>query len=159
MNRTAAYALMACLVVVFLGTVLFQVIIPIQAKAVAADFPEASPLVVPYSAAAIAFVVCIQVALLMVWRLLGMVVGRSIFTPGALRPVGVIIWCVIAATALSAVVFLFMCFGPEYATGGGAGLLMLACVVGGTALTLLMMVMRGLLRAAVEDQAELSAVI
>ena len=159
MNRMAAYALMACLVLVFLGTVLCQVLIPYQANLVAADFPEAGSLVVPYSAAAIAFVVCVQISLVMVWLLLGKVVNRSIFTDGALIPVNVIIWCVITATALSAVVLLFMGFGPDYSTGGGAGLFMLACVVGGTALALLMVVMRGLLKAAIEDRTELSEVI
>jgi len=150
---------MACLVLVFLGTVLCQVLIPYQANLVAADFPEATSLVVPYSAAAIAFVVCIQVSLAMVFWLLGKVGNQTIFTNAALRPVSVIIWCIVIATGLSLAVLLYMCFGPEYATGGGAGLFMLACVVGGTALALLMVVMRGLLRAAIEDRNELSEVI
>ena len=108
--------------------------------------------------AAILFIACGQVALLVVWRLLSLVDGGVIFTRRALRWVDVITACGVVATVLSAGVLIHMlAFVPG---GGGPMILYLAaCVVGGLAFVLLMVVMRGLLESAIADRTELDEVI
>ena len=93
MTTLASRLLRVALVVLLLGTVLAQVLVPVYASQVATTHPEVAYLVVPYSAAAILFIGCGQVALLVVWRLLSLVDGGVIFTRRALRWVDVIIGC------------------------------------------------------------------
>ena len=90
MNMLASRLLRVALVVLLLGTVLAQVLVPVYASEVGTRFPEVAYLVVPYSVAAILFIGCGQVALLVVWRLLSLVDGGVIFTRRALRWVDVI---------------------------------------------------------------------
>ena len=81
---------------------LVQVLVPVYASQVAMIFPEVEYLVVPYSVAAILFIGCGQVALLVVWRLLSLVDGGVIFTRRSLRWVDAITACAAVATVLSA---------------------------------------------------------
>jgi hypothetical protein len=108
--------------------------------------------------AGILFIGCGQVALLVVWRLLSLVNGGVIFTRRALRWVDVILACAAAATALSAGVLIHML---GYVPGGGGPMIyyLAACIAGGLAFVLLMVVMRGLLLSAVADRTELDEVI
>ena len=131
---------------------------PAYASEVGARFPEVANLVVPYSAAAILFIGCGQVALLVVWRLLSLVDGGVIFTRRAVRWVDVILACAAVATLLSAGVLIHML---GFVPGGGGPMIyyLAACITGGLAFVLLMVVMRGLLLAAVADRAELDEVI
>ena len=131
---------------------------PVAASQFGTAVPEVAYLVVPYSVAAILFIACGQVALLVVWRLLSMVGGGVIFTRSALRWVDVIIACGVVATALSAVVWIHM-LGFVPGGGGPMGLYLVAVVVAGLAFVLLMVVMRGLLESAIADRAELDEVI
>lgn len=158
MNLLARRLLPVALVILLLGTILAQVLVPVQASQFGARVPEVAYLVVPYSAAAILFIACVQVALLVVWRLLGLVNAGVIFTRRALRWVDGIIWCAVVATVLSATVLVHMlAFVPG---GGGPTILfMIAAVAGGLAFMLLMVVMRGLLEAAIADRTELDEVI
>lgn len=158
MNRLASRLLRVALVVLLLGSVFAQVLVPVYASQVATTFPEVAYLVVPYSVAAILFIACGQVALLVVWRLLSMIGGGVIFTRRALRWVDVIIACGAVATVLSAVVWIHMrAFVPG--SGGPMSLYLAACVVAGLAFVLLMVVMRGLLESAIADRTELDEVI
>jgi hypothetical protein len=138
--------------------VLAQVLVPVFASQVGSRFPEVAYLVVPYSVAAILFIACGQVALLAVWRLVSLVDGGIIFTRRAMRWVQLITVCGAVATVLSAGVLIHMfSFVPG---GGGPAIYYLgACVVGGVAFVLLMVVMRGLLESAIADRAELDEVI
>ena len=145
------------LVVVLLGTVLAQVLVPVAASQFGTSVPEVAYLVVPYSVAAILFIACVQVALLVAWRLLSMVNGGVIFTHPALRWVDVIIACAVVATALSAGVWIHM-LGFAPGGGGPMGLYMVACVAGGLAFVLFMFVMRGLLESVIADRSELDEV-
>jgi hypothetical protein len=158
MTVLARQLLRVALVVLLLGSVLAQLLVPLYASQVGTAFPEVAYLVVPYSVAAILFIACGQVALLVVWRLLSMIGGGVIFTRRALRWVDVIIACGVVATVLSAVVWIHMlAFVPG--GGGPMGVYLVACVVAGLAFVLLMVVMRGLLESAIADRTELDEVI
>ncbi len=156
MYRLARQLLPIPLVVLLLGSVLAQLLVPVYASQVATTHPEVAYLVVPYSVAAILFIACGQVALLTVLRLLSMIGGGVIFTPRALRWVDVITACVVVATVLSVGVWIHM---RAYVPGGGgpATLYLTAGVVAGLAFVLLMIVIRGLLESAIADRTALAA--
>ncbi len=158
MTRLASRLLRVALLVLLLGSVLAQILVPVYASQVGARFPEVDYLVVPYSVAAIVFIGCGQVALLVIWRLLSLVDGGVIFTRRAVRWVDVIVACATIATVLSIVVLIHVL---GFVPGGGGPLVyyLAACIAAGTAFVLLMVVMRGLLLAAVADRAELDEVI
>ncbi len=146
--KLAGRLLRVALVVLLLGSVFAQILVPVQAAMVGTATPEVEYLVVPYSAAAILFIACIQVALLVVWRLLSLVDSGIIFTRRALRLVDVIIGCAMVATVLSAGVLVHM-LGFVPGNGGPTIYFMVACITGGLAFALLMIVMRGLLESAI----------
>ena len=154
----ASRLLRVALIVLLLGTVLAQVLVPVVASQVGTSFPEVVYLVVPYSVAAILFIGCGQVALLVVWRLLSLVDDGVIFTRRALRWVDVIVACAAVATALSAGVWIHM-IGFVPGSGGPMFYYLAACVAGGLAFVLLMVVMRGLLESAIADRTALDEVI
>ncbi len=158
MNDLARRLLRIALVVLLLGSLLVQVLLPVLASQVGTRFPEVAYLVVPYSVAAILFVGCGQVVSLAVWRLLHLVDRGAIFTGRALRWVNVIMACGAVATLLSAGVLVHML---RFVPGGGGPMIyyLAACVVGGLAFVLLMVVMRGLLISAIANRAELDEVI
>jgi hypothetical protein len=158
MNTVVIRLLRVALVFLLLGTVLAQVLVPVQASDMGTRFPEVAYLVVPYSVAAILFIGCGQLAMLLVWRLLSMVNGGVIFTRRAVRWVDLITTCGAIATVLSAGVMIHMLgFVPG---GGGPGIYLLAaCVTAVLAFVLLMVVMRGLLVSAIADRTELDEVI
>lgn len=158
MTKVASRLLRVALVVLLLGSGLAQVLVPVSASQVATTNPEVAYLVVPYSVAAILFIGCGQVALLVVWRLLSLVDDGVIFTRDALRWVDVIIACAVVATALSVGVLIHM-LGFVPGGGGPTIYFMAACIAGALALVLLMVVMRGLLESAIADRAELDEVI
>ena len=158
MTKLASRLLRVALVVILLGSVLTQFLVPVYASGVGTRFPEVAYLVVPYSVAAILFIGCGQVALLVVWRLLSLVDGEVIFTRRAVRLVDVIIACAAVATALTAGVLIHML---GFVPGGGEPTIyyLAACITAGLAFVLLMVVMRGLLLSAVANRAELDEVI
>jgi hypothetical protein len=158
MSMLASRLLRVAIVVILIGTVGAQVLVPVFASEVGKTFPEVAYLVVPYSVAAILFIGCGQVALLVVWRLLSFVDRGVIFTPRAVRWVDVITACAAVATVLTAGVSIHMLgFVPG---GGGPMIFYLAvCLAGGLAFVLLMVVMRGLLESAIADRSELDGVI
>ena len=131
---------------------------PVFASEVGTRFPEVAYLVIPYSVAAILFIGCGQVALLAVWRLVSLVDGGVIFTRHAVRWVNVITVCAAVASLLIAGVLIHM-LGFVPGRGGPMIYYLAACVVGGVAFVLLMVVMRGLLESAIADRTELEEVI
>lgn len=156
MNKLASRLLRVALVVLLVGSVLAQVVVPVFASEVGTRFPEVAYLVIPYSVAGILAIACGQVALLVVWRLLSLVDGGVIFTRRALRWVDVIVACAAAATVLSAGVLIHMlAFVPR----GPMIFYLAVCVAGGLAFALLIVVMRGLLASAIADRTELDEVI
>ena len=145
------------LVVLLLGSVVGQLLVPVSATRVARTFPEVEYLVGPYSVAGVLAIVCAQVALFALWRLLSMITGGAIFTRQAMGSVDLIIACGASATVLSAGVMIHL-----LAThGGGPGIILLLAITlfCGVSFLLLMAVMRGLLEAAITDRTELAEVI
>ena len=157
MNKLARQFLRVALVVLLLGTVLAQAYLPVAAYEAGTLFPELAYLVVPYSVAGILAIGCVQVALLVIWRLLSMVSGGVIFTRRALRWVDVLTACAAVATVLSAGPMIHLLF--FVGVGGPLILWLPACLAGGLAFVLLMVVMRGLLESAIADRTELDEVI
>jgi uncharacterized membrane protein YpjA len=154
----ARQLLRVVLAVLLLGSVLAQVLLPVFASEEGRIFPEVEYLVVPYSVAAILFIACGQVTLLVVWRLLSMVDGGVIFTGRALRCVDVVTACAAVATILGAGVLIHMLiFVPG--SGGPTIYFLAACVASALASVLFVVVMRGLLVSAIADRTELDAVI
>lgn len=158
MNETLAMLLRLTLFALGLGTLLAQGLTPVLAGELSAPYPEVAHLVVPYSVAAILAIVCVQVALVAVWRLLSMVSGDQIFDVASLKWVDTITASAAVATVLSAAVWVHLAL-VEQVGGPGMVLGLTACVLVGTALALLMVVMRGLLSAAIADRRELAEVI
>jgi hypothetical protein len=153
----ASRLLRVALVVLLLGTVLAQVLLPVFGSEEGRIYPELAYLVVPYAVAGILAIACVQVALLAVWQLLSLVDDRVIFTRRALRWVDVITACAVVATILCAGPLIHL---PFFVGVGGPLILPLAaCLVGGLAFVLLMVVMRGLLELAIADRAALDPVI
>jgi len=157
MNTLAIRLLRVALVVLLLGTVLAQLLVPVFASEEGRIYPELAYLVVPYSVAGILAIASGQVALLVVWRLLSMVNGGVIFTRRALRWVDLITACAAVATVLFAGPMIHLLF---FVGVGGPLILWLAAILaGGLAFVLLMVVMRGLLESAIADRTELDEVI
>jgi hypothetical protein len=158
MTKLAIRLLRVALVLLLLGSVLAQVLVPVFAYEQGKRIPEVAYLVVPYSAAAILFIGCGQLALLVVWRLLSLVDSGVIFTRRAVRWVDVILACAAVATVLSGGVLVHML---GFVPGGGGPMVyfMAACITAGLAFLLLMIVMRGLLLSAAANRAELDEVI
>src|ERR1035437_6909645 len=157
MHTLARQLLRVALVVLLLGTMLAQVLLPVFASEEGTIYPELAYLVVPYSVAIILAIACGQVALLVVWRLLSMVNGGFISPRRALRWVDVITACAAVATVLSAGPMIHLLF--FVGVGGPLILWLAACLAGGLAFVLLMVVMRGLLESAIADRTELAEVI
>lgn len=159
MSTALTVALRTALGLLLLGALACQVaFVPTNAQGFAELHPEVSHLAAPYASAAILALVCFEVALIAIWRLLTLVRKQRIFNAAALTWVDAITVSAAVATVLAFAVFIHMIFVEQ--TGGPAGLLVLTgSVAGGTALVLLMIVMRRLLEAAISDRSELAEVI
>lgn len=135
-----------------------QALVPVAAAQTADANPDLAYLALPYSVVLIAIIACGEVVAVATWKLLTHVGDQSIFTRDAFRWVTVIIYAGLAATVISAGwavhEFVFVGAGPITLPMGLVGL-----AVGLCAFTLLMVVMRGLLRAAVAMRSELDEVI
>jgi len=158
MNVLVRQLLRVALVVLLLGSVLAQVLVPVFGNQEERIFPELAYLVVPYSVAGILVIACGQVTLLVVWRLLSLVNGGVIFTRRALCWVDVITACGAVATVLSTGVLIHLVafVGAHNAT---LVLALAGVLAGGLAFVLLMVVMRGLLESAIADRTELDETI
>lgn len=129
--------------------------------AISADFaanaPEFAYLRIPYLIVCELLMVGFDVALIAIWRLLSLTASSSVFSDAAFRWVGLIIGYISFDTALAIGLLvhnLIASLGPPILV---IALTILAIV--GMALTLLMIVMRGLLAAATAQREELEAVI
>ncbi len=123
---------------------------------------------VPFIVGTVLFVVCAQVVLVCVWVLLSMVASARIFSERAFRYVDIIIGAVLGATVLIGLFFVtliwldkvtFANMGYEDEVAPGIVLLVLVAGMIGTGLTLLVVVMRGLLRKASQLEQDLAEVV
>lgn len=157
MHSLAPQLLRVAIAVLLLGSVLVQLLVPAFGSGLGRTYPEFAYLVVPYAAAGILAIGCVQVALFVVWRLLSMVRGGVIFTRPALRWVNVITSCAAIATILVALPLIHVLF--FVGIGGPLVLWLAASLAGGLSFVLIMIVLRGLLESAIADRAELDEVI
>ena len=159
MRRSTITTLRALIVLLLLGTLIVQAwIIPVLAGETASVYPEVSYLQVPFTVLAILVVLCFQLGLVCIWRLLSMVARDRIFSTGAFRYVDAIVVALLVATALLGGIDTYLTF-VLHANPPLVALLLAGGVVGGAALALLMVVMRGLLQKALRLESDLSEVI
>lgn len=160
MSFVTILALRALIILLGLGALLGQIrVLPVFGFGIAAD-AELPALGVPYTVVGIAIAACFQVALVAVWVLLSMVRRDAIFSEHAFRWVDVItaVGAVATILLLGLAAHLYYVVNPILdapgliAITGGAALF-------GAAFVLLMVVMRGLLRAATTLQSELAEVV
>lgn len=136
-------------VTVFAG----EVIVGISAQSVARIYPEFAHLVVPFTAAAIAFGVCVVVVLAVTAVLVGYTRDDRIFGPPSLKLVDVLIYAIVAAIMI-VVLVLFNIPGPPF-----LAILLLGGILAGVAFALVLIVLRSLLRGAVVMRMELDEVV
>lgn len=158
MQTLALRALKPLIVILFLGGLFGQAwIIPFLGYEIAVGVPDRAAGIL-YAACGIGVVVCVQGALVAMWKLLTMVRSEAIFSPDAFRWVDLIIrlgWIASALCfAVTAYHAVFMPFGPP-----PVALFLLGSLTAAVAVTLLMIVMRRLLASALASKAELDEVI
>lgn len=148
-------ALIVAMIALLLACQLFMV--PGVARQSAENYADLGYLQTPGIIVAVLFLLCVQVVLVCVWRLLSMVRRAVIFSDDAFVWVDVILGAIVLATLLIAV---------SMATLASANVaspsVMLLCALGvvvGAGLALLIVVIRGLLRNARQLQQDLSEVV
>jgi DUF2975 family protein len=156
-GRRVVPVLRACLVVLFGVLVLLQVMsLPGQFRHMAEEDPEMAYLRWPATAVTVFWVLCVEVVIVCTWQLLTLVRADRIFTEPSLVWVNGIVWAVAAAWAVLVGVLLYV---GLHAHDPGLPLLLFLMTVGVTVLTLLLLVMRALLRQATILRTDLEAVI
>ena len=156
MSRPANTALQVVLATALLALLLVQIVVlPTQAADTARQFPEAAYLQAPVLAVAIITVACVQIAVVCVMALLSLAGQERIFDPGAYRWVDAFI----AATAAASLLVLATGSYISATVGSPAFVSGALIALVGAAVTLLMVVMRALLRQATWQHAELAEVI
>ncbi|GAA0838844.1 transmembrane transport protein [Bifidobacterium pullorum subsp. gallinarum] len=132
-------------------------LLPAVSSDFAVDAPEFAYLRIPYLIVCELLMLGFDIALIAIWRLLSLTASSSVFSDAAFRWVGLIIGCISFDTAL-----VIGLLAHNLIASLGPPILVIALTiltVVGTALTLLMIVMRGLLAAATAQREELEAVI
>lgn len=158
MNRLSVIALRALLAATIALLVVAQLFaLPATATTWAAVYPDLSWLRVPGLVIAIAFIVCVQIVLVCLWRMLGFVEEDGPFSSRSLRDITVIIVAIVVADLLLVLALVLLGIG----NAANPSIMLLGCfgVVVGAALALLVGVLRELLRKALELQHDLSEVV
>jgi hypothetical protein len=157
MHSTVTVALKALLVVMILIMLAGQIwVIPGAAAQTAMQHPEYAHLQLPGILITITFLLCVQLALVCVWRLLSLVRASSIFSPDAFKWVDVILALVIAATLLILISFITL---TAVGVSSPANVLCILGVILGSGFALLVVVLRGLLRKASQLEQDLAEVV
>lgn len=159
MKNTSLIALRVSIVALLFGALLVQaVIIPAVAYAVSSDAPEFAYLAVPYVAAAIAGIACAQVVLVATWKLTLLVGREAIFDASSLRWVTLMVRAAAVATALTAVVAIQVALNEQLGPVT-VPIALFGCMFGAGAFWLVLIILRGLLEAAVAHKVELDEVV
>lgn len=123
---------------------------------------EALPFRIAAQAVLTIAIVAVLVVIVCIWRLLTLVQRARIFSEASMRWVDVIVWALAGGWAVfaagAAVLVGVIFFTPEL-RDPGIPMLLFGLVVLSALPALLMLVMRGLLRQAIDDRAELEEVI
>ena len=157
MHSTVTVALKALIVVMIVFMLAGQAwVIPGVAAQTAMQFPEYAYLELPGVVVAIAFLLCVQLALVCVWRLLSLVRASSIFSRDAFKWVDIILALVIGATLLIFTSFIVL---SAVGISSPANVLCILGVILGSGFALLVVVLRGLLRKASQLEQDLAEVV
>jgi hypothetical protein len=132
-------------------------VIPATASGMARAYPEFAWLAVPGIILGALFLLCVEVVLVCVWRLLDLVAADRTFTDRAFVWVDVVLGAVALATVTLAVALGLL--SSAHAASPGIAIVCLLGVVVGAGLSLLIVVLRGLLRKASQLEADLSEVV
>ncbi|MFD0207109.1 MULTISPECIES: DUF2975 domain-containing protein [Saccharothrix] len=156
-THRAVAALRVFLVLMFGVLVLFQVMsLPGQFRHMAQESPDMAYLRWPLTAVTVFWVLCVQVVIVCIWKLLTLVKKDRIFSEASLRWVDAIVWAIGAGWVVFLVVFLFVGFNAD---DPGVPLVMFLMAIGITVVGLLMVVMRALLRQATTLRSDMESVI
>lgn len=152
-------AALKTLIAVMLGLLLVSqvLVIPEVARITAVRNPDVAHLEIPGIIGAVIFLALVQVTLLCVWRLLSLVRAERIFSPAAFRFVDIILWTLASAGLLIAVSYVVII--ASRAVSLSLTLLAVLGIVVSAALALLVVVLRGLLRKALELEQDMSEVV
>jgi len=165
MPRSLLAALQIALgLALLLGVWAQVVVIPTVAADQVDAFPPYAPFQVPLVSAAVAYIACVQIGLVALLFLLNRVGKSSFFERPALMWVNVLVGVVIAATALTAGLFLFVTFADIPSQSDGMEVIGLwlqsgVAAVASVVLMLLTLVGRHLLVKAIALRTELDGVI
>lgn len=151
----ALQALIVVLIVLLLASQIL--VIPEVARITALRNPDVAHLEIPGVIGAIVFLALVEITLVCVWFLLSLVQADRIFRVEAFRYVDVILTALIAAGLLIAVSYAVIV--ANRAVSLSLTLLAVLGVVVSAALALLVVVLRGLLRKALELEQDLSEVV
>ncbi|GAB6987156.1 DUF2975 domain-containing protein [Nocardioides pyridinolyticus] len=145
------------LVGAFLLTVVFQTLsMPGQFRYMAQENPDLAHLRWPLTAWAVLELLCVQVVIVCVWRLLGMVREQRIFTERAFVWVDAILAAMVTAWVMLAGLSLW---AVSQADDPGGPMALFAVVLASAVVVLLLVVMRELLRQATVLRTDLDGVI
>lgn len=158
MQRAAIIGAKVVIVVALALSLVGQVlIIPLLAAEAVREMPTAEGLRWPGIIGCWAIILCAQVALVCMWRLLSMVARRRIFDRRAFRVVDVMTGSAIAAAILFAIAFVTLT--AVNAMPAVVALFLIMGFFGAAGIGLLLLVMRGLLVKATELEHEMAAVV
>ncbi len=158
MHRITIVSLKSLIAVLFALLLLCQtVVVPIVAAQMAETLPPLAFLQWPGVIAAAIFVLCLQVALACVWRLLTLAREGIIFNAKAFAYVDVILAAIIVATVI--VLGSIILLTAVGAASPSITLLAALGIVIGAVLALLVVVLRGLLRQASQLESDLAEVV
>jgi len=143
----------AALALLLLATIAGQLAVVITAQSMASAFPEFAYLQVPLVGAAILFGICVEVILMITSILVGYIRDGRIFGASSLKLVDIMADTLAIATVTVGGT-LFLIPGPP-----ALGLLLIGGVLVGAALTMVLLVLRSLLRKASYMRAELDGVV
>lgn len=147
--------LIACLLALLVFCQIF--VVPAVAAQSAVRYHEIAYFEIPGTLVGIGFLLCVQVVLVCVWRLLSLVREDSIFSESAFPDVDVSLGAVGFATFLVLIALIALSL-TGFMTPSITLLLLLGVVVG-AGLSLLIVVLRGLLRKASQLEHDLSEVV
>lgn len=143
----------AALVLLLMATIAGQILVVITARSMASAYPEFAHLEAPLTGAAIFFGTCVEVILVITAILVGYIRDERIFGSTSLKLVDFMAATLAMATA-TVVGTLFLIPGPP-----ALGLLLIGGVLAGAALTMVLLVLRSLLRKTAFMRAELDGVV
>jgi hypothetical protein len=158
MHRTAIVTLKTLIFVLIALLLACQIfVIPAVAQQMVEKSAELGYLQVPGIVVTAGFVLCVQVALVCVWRLLSLVRASILFRDNAFTYVNIILGLVALATLL--ILGSFITLAVAGVASPSVTMLCSLGIVVGSGLTLMIVVMRGLLRKASELERDLSEVV